>query len=311
MRRIPKSGLVRFQGKGHTRVALCSVSMNTSATKQSVERVDCPLCHADKPHPWGLENGFDCVRCTACGLLYVNPRPVADHIDRAVQLGVHADEVLQMNVVGRRVASKVQSYRAVVKRQFPDLCTSGKPIRWLDVGAGFGEFVEALAEVMPRGSMCEGIEPMLPKSQEAQRRGLPVRAVYMQDLKERYDVLSLIDVFSHIPDFHAFLKDAKALLNPRGEIFLKTGNAADLQSRSQFPGPLTLPDHLVFGGESHVRRFLDEAGFEVVDLRADRVDGVAYSIRNLAKWFLGRPVYLSLPYTSPARILWIRARLRA
>jgi Zn ribbon nucleic-acid-binding protein len=285
--------------------------MSASASKQKVERIDCPLCHADKPQPWGHENGFDCVRCGACGLLYVNPRPVAEHIDRAVQLGVHEDEKLNMNVVGCRIASKVDRFRAVVQRQFPEIRPGGKPIRWLDVGAGFGELVEAVTSIMPHGSACEGIEPMLPKSQDAQRRGLPVRAVYMQDVKERYDVVSLIDVFSHIPDFHAFLKDVKALLNPRGEVFLKTGNAADLKDRAQFPGPLTLPDHLTFGGEPQVRRFLEEAGFEIVDVRADRMDGILYSIRNLAKWILRRPVCLSLPYTSPARILWIRARLRA
>jgi SAM-dependent methyltransferase len=283
--------------------------MSVAPIKPKVEKIPCPLCRADRPQAWGHENGFDCVRCGDCGLLYVNPRPAPEHIDRAVQLGVHDEE--KLNVVGCRIPSKVTRFRAVVQRQFPELRPGGKPIRWLDVGAGFGELVEAVASIAPSGSACEGIEPMVPKTQDAQRRGLPVRAIYMQDVKERYDVISLIDVFSHIPDFHGFLKEVKGLLNPRGEVFLKTGNAADLPNRDAFPGPLTLPDHLTFGGEPQVRRFLEEAGFEVVDVKADRMDGFVYSVRNLVKWILRRPVRLSLPYTSSSRVLWIRARLRA
>lgn len=277
----------------------------------SLEHVPCPLCRGKRHEPWGWENGYACVRCASCGLLYVTPRPAAAYIDRAVQLGVHASEQVEMNVVGRRAGWKVPRFRKSLQGVMPDLARERGPLRWLDVGAGFGEFVEAVRSLAPEGSTCEGIEPMVRKAQDAQQRGLPVRAAMMEDVQERYDVISLIDVFSHIPDFHAFLRNIQRLLKPGGEILLKTGNAADLRYRSQFPGPLTLPDHLTFGGEPQVRRFLEEAGFEVVDVRADRMDGIVYSLRNLAKWILRHPVCLSLPYTSPARILWIRARLRA
>lgn len=273
--------------------------------------IPCPLCRADRHQPWGKENGFACVRCDACGILYVNPRPVSDHIDRAVQLGVHAEEQAGLNVIGTRAAWKVRTFQRVLHRMFPEFREGGAPIRWLDVGAGFGEFVEAVASVAPRGSVCEGIEPMIPKTEAAQKRGLPIRAVYMQDINETFDFVSLIDVFSHIPDFHAFLEDTKKLLKPGGEIFIKTGNAAELPSRSQFPGPLTLPDHLVFAGERHLERYLRGAHFQVTQIRRERLDGVRYSLRNAAKWALRRPVHLSIPYTSPTRVLYMRAKLLA
>lgn len=274
----------------------------------SLEHVPCPLCGEQAHEPWGLENGFSCVRCARCSLLYVTPRPATAYIDRAVQLGVHASEQVDMNVVGRRAGWKVARFRRSLQGVMPGLSRAQSPVRWLDVGAGFGEFVEAVRSLAPAGSACEGIEPMVPKAQDAQRRGLPVRAAMMEDVTERYDVISLIDVFSHIPDFHAFLRDIKRLLGPNGELLLKTGNAADLPDRSHFPGPLTLPDHLLFGGERQIRRFLEQAGFQVITVRAERMDGVLYSLRNLVKWLLRRPVCLSWPYTSPARVLWIHAR---
>ena len=274
-----------------------------------VECVPCPLCGANNPSPWGEERGFHCMRCGACGLLYVNPRPVAEQIDRAVQMGVHEAETL--NVVGVRIPSKVVQFKTVLRRQFSDLLGESRPLRWLDVGAGFGELVEAISSLAPPGSVCMGIEPMIPKAEDARRRGISVRTAYMHEIQERFDVLSLIDVFSHVPDFHAFLQECKALLSPGGEIFIKTGNAADLESRDMFPGPLTLPDHLVFGSQRHVTRFLEAAGFKIVSVHADRIDGYVYSLKNLVKKLLGRPVCLSLPYTSPSRDLWIRAKLVA
>lgn len=274
------------------------------------EFVPCPLCRCDKFVPWAEENGFSCVRCSSCGLLYVNPRPSADRIDRGVRLGVHALETSSLSVVGSRHAWQVPVLRRAVTSAFPEFAEAPAPIRWLDVGAGFGELLEALAKVMPPGSAAEGIEPMVPKAESCRRRGLLVRTCYLSDVKDRFDVVSIMDVFSHVPEFSEFLAEIKKVLHPEGEVFIKTGNGADIGPRSLLPDPLTLPDHLVFAGSEHLRRFLEDAGFEIVHVASHRMDGLVHSARNLAKWVLGRPVCLRLPYSSPARVLYIRARLR-
>jgi SAM-dependent methyltransferase len=292
------------------RVILHAMS-HASSPSASVERVPCPLCRSTKDEPWAEENGFHCVRCHGCGLLFVNPRPRAESIDERVQLGVHSVESSALDVVGSRSAWKVPLFARVLLDMFPEFLRGGPPVRWLDVGAGFGELLESLRTVVPAGSTCEGIEPMIPKAEDCRRRGLAVRTCYLSDVRERFDVVSIIDVFSHVPDFGAFLGEIKGVLKPNGEVFIKTGNGADIGPRSRLPDSLTLPDHLVFGGQKHVRRFLDEAGFDIVSLRAVRMDGFRHSVRNLAKKLVGKPVCLGLPYTSPARVLYIRARLRS
>lgn len=279
----------------------------------SVEHVRCPLCGGDRAAPWAEENGFVAVKCALCGLIYVNPRPVRARIDAAVRTGAHRDERLQLNVVGRRVAGKIDHYRGTVGSMFKDVMKRNRPIRWLDVGAGFGEVVEAVQSLAPAGSCVEGIEPMAPKAAFARGRGLRVNEGYVHDFSarpDRYEFVSAINVFSHVPDFRQFLEEIKRVLSDGGEVLIETGNASDIGERRHFPDELMLPDHLVFAGEAQVRRFLTEAGFEIVQTRRVRIDGAVHFAKTVIKRLLGRPVVVSLPYTSPTRTLLFRARLR-
>ena len=61
----------------------------------------------------------------------------------------------------------------------------------------------------------------------------------MNSVTERFDFVSLIHVFSHLPD---------------------------LRDSSDVPTELDLPDHLVFAGERHIVGYLEEASFEVIEI---------------------------------------------
>ena len=278
---------------------------------RQLENVTCPLCHSVDSELWATENGFNCVRCLSCALLYVTPRPQTDAIDKAVQLGSHRfEDGSELDTRAKRGATKEKSQARVIRVLFREDLRKQDPLRWLDVGAGYGEFVGMLQCVLPKASVVEGIEPMAHKARAAAAMGIPVRQGYLATVSEQFDVVSLIDVFSHIPDFRAFLRDIKRVLRQNGTLLLKTGNASEIGDRRLFPGPLNLPDHLVLGGTPQLTRFLSEAGFEFVAIHSQRIDGIWYSLKNLIKWFVGKPVFLSIPYTSPTRTLWIRARLK-
>lgn len=275
------------------------------------ESISCPLCAVSGHDPWATENGYDCVRCRSCGLLYVNPRPSIDKIGQAITHGVHSlDGGEQLNVHAHSKPNKVSASKRLIQGLLGQALHTSGPVSWLDIGAGYGEMVEALLSIAPDGSRIEGIEPMQFKANYAQSRGLPIRSVSLHEVDDRYDFVLLMDVFSHIPDFHAFLGDVKKVLKKKGVIIMKTGNAADIGHRRNFPGPLTLPDHLVFAGENHIVRFLDDAGFSIVSISKKRIDGFFYSTKNFVKWIMGKPVYLSLPYRSPTRTLLVCAKLK-
>jgi 2-polyprenyl-3-methyl-5-hydroxy-6-metoxy-1,4-benzoquinol methylase len=230
-------------------------------------------------------------------------------IVEAVKTGMHSDVSHSRTAIGQHVPGNVAKYSQLFNNVFADIWQRASPITWLDVGAGYGEVVEAVTGLAPAGSKIEGVEPMTPKVIDCQRRGLNVREAYLSDIKDKYDVVSAINVFSHIPDFHFFLKDVKRVLLPNGEVVLETGNIGDLDSVEQVPTELDLPDHLVFAGERNMESYLLKAGFHIVSIERQRRDTVGNFLKNIIKKFLGRKVMLRLPYTSPYRSLLVRAKL--
>ena len=274
-----------------------------------LEVISCPCCGAREYSAWAEEVGFTAVRCAICGLIYVNPRPVLSAIDAAVRSGVHRLEGGQLNVKARHSPRKVARYRRLLANLFEDVWSAGRSVSWLDVGAGYGEVGEAVGGLAPAGSTVEGLEPMKHKADHARARGLAVSEGYLGPDREKVDFVSVVDVFSHIPQFDHFLSDVRDVLHPDGEILVETGNLADLGSRDELPGELGLPDHLVFAGERQLRGYLERAGFAIVKVARVRVDGVVNLAKNLIKKTLGRPVSLTMPYTSSYRQLLVRARL--
>lgn len=276
----------------------------------SLELIPCPYCGNRSHMPWAQELGFTTVRCASCSLLFCNPRPASALIDTAVRTGAHTPEAGGIVVTARRVPAKVRRYRRLFAELFEDIWAAGRPVSWLDVGAGYGEVLEAVRMLAPAGSRVSGLEPMHPKAVKARERGLEIVEDYLRPDLPKVGVISVVDVFSHIPDFEAFLSELRQVLEPGGEVFLETGNLADLEDRGEFPYELGLPDHLVFAGEKHVIGYLDRAGFDVIAIRRERIDGLLNLAKNAVKKIVGRPAAFGWPYTSKYRQIQLRARLR-
>jgi hypothetical protein len=276
-----------------------------------LEHISCPYCNSPEHTPWACELGFTAVRCRNCAILFCNPRPSLQAIDSAVRTGAHGEEANGLVVTARRISRKVNLYKTAFASMFADRWATAKPVSWLDVGAGYGEVLEAVQQLAPANSRIIGLEPMHHKARAARALGLNIIEEYLRPGMEPVDVISVVDVFSHIPDFGSFLADVKAVLKPGGEVFIETGNLADLESREQFPGELGLPDHLVFAGRSHLQGYLERAGFVQLQVRETRIDGFPNLCKNIVKRLIGRPSSIGVPYTSAYRQIQIRAQVRS
>jgi 2-polyprenyl-3-methyl-5-hydroxy-6-metoxy-1,4-benzoquinol methylase len=278
--------------------------------EQLLESIDCPLCGSRDSSAWAMENGFSAVKCSSCGLVFVNPRPNTLDISAANKIGVHRTEGGALEVSYRRHPRRVERYRKLIAEIFADEISSSRVLRWLDVGAGYGEFIEAATLALPNGSTICGIDPMEPKVRAAQARGLDVSTRSLSDVTGPFDVISLINVFSHVPDFRQFCSELKGKLAPNGVLFIQTGNGGDLKRRADYPDELCLPDHLVFAGREHIERYLNLAGFELTTVKNRRVDGIIGSVQTMLNNVRRGVFALRFPYTSPFRTVFYKAILR-
>ncbi len=275
-----------------------------------LEPCACPYCRGSNHTLWAVERGFRTVKCSDCGFLYLNPRPNAASRHQSTQLGVHgaADD---MDISERYLPKKVAQYRAILRECFADVWQRDKPISWLDIGAGYGEVVEAVSSLAPQGSAVIGVEPMQVKARAARQRGLNIVTAFLGPETPRCEFASLINVFSHVNDFDAFLRDVAGVLEDEGELFIETGDVGELATRDDFPGELGLPDHVAFAGSKHLAGFLDRNGFDVVSVQRASIDGYLYTLKNVIKRAVGRDVVMKMPYRSPYRTMRVRAKKRA
>lgn len=102
--------------------------------------------------------------------------------------------------------------------------------RVLDVGAGYGFFLEALARA---GYEADGMEISAHAVEQARRR--TGGEVVQQGAEEpfpfpdgRYDAVTLLDVIEHLQDYGTALASCRRCLKPGGKLFVITLNAHSL-----------------------------------------------------------------------------------
>ena len=91
------------------------------------------------------------------------------------------------------------------------------------------------------------------------QHGLTVVNRDLGGIRERYDVVSFMNVLSHVACPIGFYRALARLLVADGCLFMCTGNAADLEDPDQNPSKsYSLPDHVVFGGLRHSVQLMEQ-----------------------------------------------------
>ncbi len=230
-------------------------------------------------------------------------------ISEAHRQGVHGGSK-NFNITGRYNPDIIPWYQRILKDLYKDEAMQNKQT-WLDVGCGHGEFIEAVQKYC-REIKVRGSEPNTHKQESARKRGLDVGYFEIDSHHEKYDVVSLLNVYSHIPNPPVFLRSLKQIIKPGGELILETGDQADLAARDQ-PRPLYLPDRLSFPSEKIVVGILEQMGFEIVCVRKYPFMRLTFLTvaKELVKVFLhqyqSRIIYF---FKNPRTDMFIRARLK-
>lgn len=228
-----------------------------------MRRIQCYHCQSNESVHYAQENSYTLVKCCGCSLIYLQDMPDDSEITESHRQGIHKG-LKQLNVTGVFNENKIPEYINVLA----DLYTAfDKDVKtWLDVGCGHGEFLIALDQFSKHKLTISGSEPNIHKQESARAKGLDVSFFELESHNKKYDCISLLNVFSHLPDPPAFLKTLKNLLNTGGELLIETGDTARFSAREHYR-PFYLPDHVSFASEEIITNMLERLDFQILGVK--------------------------------------------
>jgi SAM-dependent methyltransferase len=224
----------------------------------------CPVCGGGLV-PWRTIPGgepsdqteYELERCASCGSAVTDGGPPPADLYESGQYALTRP----------RLAAPVAAFQRFVARQpvrFLERAGLERGARVLDVGAGPGRLVQALADA---GYDASGIEPSKRSAALAHQANIRVERRGLFDHADaRLDAAVMWHVLEHLDDPPAALVTVRGWLRPGGLLLVGVPNLASLQAEVAGEGWLHLdaPRHRVHFTADGLRRLLGRSGFEVV-----------------------------------------------
>jgi SAM-dependent methyltransferase len=237
-----------------------------------MERVgECNLCGSRTAFPYvsgrdrlhGLEGSFQFVRCSSCGLIYLDPRPAAGEM--AHYYPEDYEPYSQSPRQEKSWLNRLDRERGIASLCGPVIRAAGaRAGRVLDIGCATGNFLDGMRA---RGWETYGVEPSLHAAHYARERlGLDVREGTIEHVvfePDFFDVVTLWHVLEHVFDPAATLREAARILKPGGWIILTVPHLESWEAAwfGRYWLGLDMPRHLFLFTRPVLRRYLENSGF--------------------------------------------------
>lgn len=215
--------------------------------------------------PLFSENGIRLGQCPHCDLLYVEDIPEPARRMTEMEAGHYAGT--QVIVEARKqsaseliLTDRFQGYVDLAREHVP----GGS---WLDIGCGAGLLISLAQKA---GFTAEGIELSAERRQLAEEAtGARVHGVPLEDVgfpDDSFDVVTMINVFSHLISPTQTLRELVRILKPGGVIVIATGEMT-AGAKKQDMLHWNLGDHLYFLGDRTMTRYAEKVGLKVLHHR--------------------------------------------
>lgn len=241
----------------------------------------CPSCRhggATVRYDFGREK---ILRCPGCRLMYLDPWPTEEDMHAVYgdsyfenprfMSGDSASLFGYADYIAERFIKQEQYVRIVhqIRHYLPPLT---RPSRLLEVGCGFGYFLDTAFE---EGFEVSGIEFNRHAVDRLRRKyAFPILfgALEHMDLPAgEYDVVAMFDVIEHLRDPFGALDRLHRALAPGGLLIVATPDAESGVSRllgKRLEDFRRTREHLFFFGRRTLARILDAHGFDLVSIRS-------------------------------------------
>jgi SAM-dependent methyltransferase len=254
-------------------LALAAIDAEQFFGRAERRRIPCPACGAADTAPAFEKLGFAYEDCPHCQTLFVNPRPVAEAFDeyarhsKSVQFWA-TDFYRQTEEHRRQRLIRPKAEKAA--RIIAELRPGWAPACLVDVGAGYGVFVEEVRACLDSSIPVIALEPVRALADVCRAKGLVVVEKMLQeldplDLPDGSRVLTSFELLEHLHDPEAFLGEIATLL--KGGLFIMTtlsGTGFDLRILRARSKSIHPPHHINFFNPGSVATLFARVGLRVL-----------------------------------------------
>ncbi|MCP3953181.1 MAG: class I SAM-dependent methyltransferase [Desulfobacterales bacterium] len=160
------------------------------------------------------------MKCSECGQLFF----IGDetyYSDSISKFDAYCGTCPEQKISKRMLARTLKTIRRVEQL----LGKKRTALRALDVGCSSGGLIRTLESI---GVEAQGVEPMPKPAQAASDYGFTVYQGYLEELglpENTYNLITLFEVIEHLRNPVALLSECRRLLEPKGVLVIRTGNA--------------------------------------------------------------------------------------
>jgi 2-polyprenyl-3-methyl-5-hydroxy-6-metoxy-1,4-benzoquinol methylase len=249
--------------------------------KEHKTNIRCYLCGNDEQfHKEGVARDareIEVLKCEVCGLIFLES---ASHINEGFyeNSGMHAGEVSLDHWIRETAWDD--------DRRFSYLQRSMENKSVLDVGCGNGGFLTRARSVASR---CDGVEPETHLHEYFRQKQFRVYSA-IDEVNDRYDIITLFHVLEHMPDPRKSLIALGEKLHPHGELIIEVPNVNDallsLYQSSDFTKFAYWSCHLFVFNEHTLTTLIRQTGYKVKYIKQIQ----RYPLSNHLHWLSrGKP----------------------
>jgi len=283
----------------------------------------CKICSSKSKYVFSIDwkQGhppvLDIFLCGYCGLLFVG-NPITNE-----QL-TDAYDTIDQNKYYQEIATSTEGKVSRTIDDIGKVVHSGPTnLSILDIGCGYGHFLEALTKLNP-SIRAVGQELPGQAASACQSKGFKVYTCALEDISEQFSIVSLLDVAEHIPQPNTTFTACNSLLKTDGYIYIHTPRRCFWDnlflalirmpglwklSKSWFRTRLSI-FHLHLWTDKSLKLSLQKAGFDLIYLKSEME--LSWPLDRYVKLYLGKNLYYSPPLimvaTVLAKVIFVRLR---
>lgn len=244
-----------------------------------LEKRDCPVCGTDDNREIFKKNGGTYVACNKCEMVFLNPVFKDDELVRYYQHN-NSNQAAAHN-------SETDFYNRIYTSGLNLICKYKAQGKLLDIGCSSGLFLDvAKSRFSPYGIELNKSELEIARAKGHYVWDKPIDMVAFK-AEDKFDVVTLWDVFEHIKDGKTYLRNLKSNLQSDSIVFLQIPSSDSLAAR------IMRDKCNMFDGIEHVNLYSRKTIIKAADSSGYRILGMVSVIDEL------KPILNYLSYEDP------------